>query len=130
MYDASSNDWRSVDLNIYLNETYYNGLNSTAKGQIVLHNFSVGAQPYNDQKYSDLTDGINAENEQVGNAKVGLVTASEYLRVNSNTNDCRIISLVNSNYSTCKNTNWMFNSARWWTISAASSTNLVFHVNA
>lgn len=129
-YDSSSNDWRSADLNTYLNGTYYNSLNSTARSQIVSHNFSVGAGYWDSQgNTSDLTDQVNAENEQLWNGKVGLATATEYLRSNSNTSNCRTVALVNQNYTTCKNTTWMFNSANWWTMSAsACDTNGAFFV--
>ena len=133
VWDDSSNDWRSSDLNTYLNETYYNSLNSTARGQVVLHNFNIGAYPFYNQNpnYGDSTDGINAENEQVWNGNVGLATVSEYLRSNSNTNYCRTITLNNINYNTCKNTNWMFNNSHWWTMSASTSrTNYVFYLNS
>ena len=129
-YDSSSNDWRSADLNTYLNGTYYNSLNSTARSQIVSHNFSVGAGYWDSQgNTSDLTDQVNAENEQLWNGKVGLATATEYLRSNSNTSNCRTIALVNNNFNTCKNTTWMFNSANWWTMSASAyDTNYAFFV--
>ena len=124
-YDSSSNDWRSADLKTYLNETYYNSLNSTAKNQIVSHNFSVGAGYWdyqdNREHTSDLTDQVNAENEQLVNQKVGLATASEYLRSHSDTSNCRTMALVNKNYKTCKNTTWMFNNASWWTMTASTS---------
>ena len=120
-YDSSSNDWRNADLNTYLNGTYYNGLNSTAKSQIVSHNFSVGAGYWDSNgNTSDLTDQVNAENEQLWNGKVGLATATEYLRSNSNTSNCRTVALINKNYGTCKSTTWMFNSANWWTLSAST----------
>ena len=131
-YDSSSNDWRSADLNTYLNGTYYNSLNSTARSQIVSHNFSVGAGYWDSQgNTSDLTDQVNAENEQLWNGKVGLATATEYLRSNSNTSNCRTIALVNNNFNTCKNTTWMFNSANWWTMFASTNNmNIAFYVRS
>ena len=120
-YDSSSNDWRNADLNTYLNDTYYNRLTATAKSQIVSHNFSVGAGYWDSNgNTSDLTDQVNAENEQLWNGKVGLATATEYLRSNSNTSNCRTVALINENYNTCKSTTWMFNSAIWWTMSAST----------
>ena len=119
-YDSSSNDWATSDLNTYLNGDYYNNsLNSTAKSQIVSHDFAAGAV-YTNGNSVDLTDQVNAENEQLLNQKVGLATASEYLRSNSNTNFCRTIALLNKYHGTCNETNWMFNSAEWWTMSALS----------
>ena len=131
-YDSSSNDWRNADLNTYLNDTYYNRLTATAKSQIVSHNFSVGAG-YWDSKgnTSDLTDQVNAENEQLWNGKVGLATATEYLRSNSNISNCRTVALINKNYNTCKSTTWMLNSANWWTMSASTfNASYAFIVNS
>ena len=149
-YDSSNlNDWATSDLKAYLNGTYYNGLSSTAKSQIVEHDFAAGAGYWNKSttELSDLTDQVNAENEQlvkqkVGLAtttnaeneqlvkqKVGLATTTEYLRSNSNTNFCRTIAINNQYASTCKSTNWMFNSATWWTMSASTyGTGSVFSV--
>ena len=132
-YDSSSNDWATSDLKTYLNGTYYNGLSNAAKSQIVEHDFAAGAGYCNidTNEGSDLTDQVNAENEQLVKQKVGLATATEYLRSNSNTNLCRTITLINNNYSTCKSTTWMFNSANWWTMSASSYyTNYAFFVRS
>ena len=132
-YSSSFNDWKNADLNTYLNGTYYNGLNSTAKSQIVSHNFSVGAGyvDSNDGNTSDLTDQVNAENEQLWNGKVGLVTATEYLRSNSNTNNCRTIALFDQNNGVCQNTTWMFNKSDWWTMSASTyQTTRAFYVQS
>ncbi len=122
-YDSSSNDWATSDLKTYLNGTYYNGLSNAAKSQIVEHDFAAGAGYWSNSttESSDLTDQVNAENEQLVKQKVGLATATEYLRSNSNTNFCRTIVLIDNNYSTCKSTTWMFNSANWWTMSALAS---------
>ena len=113
------NSWNNSDLNSYLNETYYNSLNSTAKNQIVSHNFSIGAGYYNEDFPSDLTDLVNSENEQLWNGKIGLMTVSEYLRTNSNTNMCRRIDLINRYYRTCNSSNWMFSNIDLWTITAS-----------
>ena len=121
-YDSSSNDWATSDLKTYLNGTYYNGLSNAAKSQIVEHDFAAGAGYWNNDtnESSDLTDQVNAENEQLVKQKVGLATATEYLRSNSNTNFCRTIAINNQHVGTCKSTNWMFNGADWWTMSASA----------
>ena len=38
-----------------------------------------------------------------------MITASEYLRANPNTEQCGNLSINNTNKSTCKTTNWMYN---------------------
>ncbi len=56
----SGNNWENASLNTYLNSTYYNGLNSIAKSQIVTSNFSIGAVKFGN---SNLAEQINDENE-------------------------------------------------------------------
>ena len=114
-WDTSrSNDWaRPATLNTYLNETYYNDLTNTAKNQIVAKDFSIGAIMSN----NNLATQINDENGTKWNGKVALVTVSEYLRSNSNKSSCGTFDLNNDNYSSCKNTTWMYINNNWWTLS-------------
>ena len=124
---SGSNNWASpASLNTYLNGTYYNSLNSLAQSQIVSHDWSIGAVTWDN---NDLAAQINNENGTKWNGKVALVTVSEYLRSNSNKNSCGSFSLNNDNYSSCRNTNWMYYSSDyWWTLSsiAGSSDNSFF----
>ena len=122
-----NNNWaRPSSLNTYLNSTYYNGLSSTAQSQIVAKAWSIGSVTYND---SNITNTISNENSKKWNGKVGLVTTSEYIRSNSNTNFCGTIALVNKYYSTCSNSSWMFNNDNWWTLSPYSNrSDLVLYV--
>ena len=125
---SNSNNWaRPASLNTYLNGTYLNSLSSEAKSQIVASNYSIGAVTYNN---NDLAGQVNAENSKTWNGKIALPTVSEYLRTNSNSN-CKIFRLNNNNYSTCKNTTWMYalNINDWWTLSPSSgSSDYVFGV--
>ena len=128
---SGSNNWaRPASLNTYLNGTYYNGLNSTVKNQIVAKDFSIGAVTYGN---NNLADQINDEKATKWNGKVALVTVSEYIRSNSNKNSCGTVSLNEDNYSSCKNTTWMFNSSNhWWTLSpvAGNSDDYAFYVTS
>ena len=119
-WDSSgSNNWaRPASLNTYLNGTYYNGLNSTVQSQIVAKDWNIGAVTYSD---SNMTNQINNENVTKWNGKIALVTMSEYIRSNSNKSSCGTFSLYNSNYSSCKNTTWIYNSSYYlWTLSPNS----------
>ncbi len=97
---------RPTSLNTYLNETYYNELNNTAKSQIVVKNWNIGATTYDN---NDLAEQINNENSKKWNGKVALPTASEYLRVNNNINQCKTSNMYNNNVDICKTTNWIYN---------------------
>ena len=121
-------DWvRPADLNTYLNGTYLSSLSSISQNQISSHDWAVGKVTYNNK---NLQTQITAENKTIWNGKIALPTVSEYLRTNSNSN-CKTYNSIMSNYSTCKNTNWMFNSTlNWWTLSpSANVTNYVFDSN-
>ena len=108
---SNNNNWtRPSSLNTYLNSTYYNELNSTAKSQIVTHDFSIGALA----NTSCLTDAINNENEIIWKGKIALANASEYLRTDSNTNACT--GGAEDPYGSVCNgrTNWMYNGKTYW----------------
>ena len=112
-----SNYWDSpASLNTYLNETYYNGLNSTAQSQIVSKYWSIGDVIYDN---NDLATQIKNENATKGYGKVALVTVSEYIRTNSNKSNCGSLSLNEDNYRSCVFTGWMNTTSvnTWWTLS-------------
>ena len=125
---SNSNNWaRSASLNTYLNETYYNGLNSIAQSQIVAKEWSIGDVIYDN---NNLADQINDENEAKWNGKVALVTVSEYIRSNSNKSYCGSFSLTNKYSSTCENKTWMNYNYYWWTLSSsAGDSNRVYYVS-
>ena len=112
VWDSSnSNNWvRPASLNTYLNGTYYNGLNSTAKSQIVAKDWSIGAITN-----GNLSSVISKENSTKWNGKISLVTASEYIRSNSNKSSCE---LFDSNYNMCNKTTWMNFNEYWWALSS------------
>ena len=116
---SGSNNWNSpVSLNTYLNSTYYNSLTSEAQSQIVTATYYVGAVTNNN---NDMKDQINDEKGTTSNVKIALPTLSEYIRAGSNTS-CKTFSKYQSNYKTCKNSDWMYNSnLHLWTLSSDSS---------
>ena len=118
-WDSSNiSNWaRPASLNTYLNGTYYNGLNVTAKSQIVAKDWSIGTIT-NDN--NDLAQQINNENGIKLNGKVALPTVSEYIRTNSNKSECGSFNLNDDNYNKCKNTTWMYINDYWWTLSPNS----------
>ena len=129
---SESNNWaRPATLNTYLNGTYYNGLNNTARSQIVASNFSIGAITYDN---NNMSTQVSNENVIKWYGNVALPTASEYIRTNSNKSSCGTLSLINSNSSSCVNTGWMDTTSEnwWWTLSPVSAfsvyLNHVFYV--
>ena len=113
---SGSNNWaRPASLNTYLNGTYYNGLNATAKSQIVAKDWSIGAVTDNN---NNMSAQISNENSKLWKGNIALPTMSEYLRTNSDINKCKTFRLYRNNYNNCKNTTWMYISfENWWTLS-------------
>ena len=132
VWDAgNSNDWETSDIKSYLNDTYLPTI-TVNNDKIVSHTWSIGGVTYNN---TDLAGQINDENgTQSQNASVGMITASEYLRANTNTEQCENMSINNTNRTTCLTTNWMYNivpsGGYLWTISPSASDGFsVFRVN-
>ena len=128
-WDASiSNNWsRPATTNTYLNGTYYNSLTSTAQGQIVDKDYSIGAVTDGN---NDLADQIDDENSIKWNGKIALPTVSEYLRTNSDKSKCGTFSLTDNSYA-CRNTTWMYITYFWWTLTPRSGDSYnVFYVDS
>ena len=125
-----SNVWETSDIKSYLNDTYLPTI-TTNQDKIVSHTWSIGGVTYN----TDLADQINDENgTQSQSVSVGMITASEYLRANNNTEQCGNMNINNTNSTTCFTTNWMYNilpsESYLWTISpSASLSGSVFYVS-
>ena len=113
-----SNQWdRPSDIKTYLNGEYLESI-TVNKEKIVPSTWSIGGvTSYN----NDLAGQIAAENgTQSQESSIGLITASEYLRANTNKELCGSNMLNNDNNSTCKTTNWLFKGTTYWTVSPYS----------
>ena len=112
---------RDAELNIYLNNTYLYTLSDYDK--VVSGNYYIGSVLYNN---SDLLSQIENEKKYKWNGKVGLITVSEYIRANSNQENCGNFNLNNINSNTCLTNNWMYqivpSNQYLWTISPNSKT--------
>ena len=131
IWDAgNSNAWETSDIKTYLNDTYLPTI-TTNQDKIVSHTWSIGKVTGGN---SDLAGQIAAENgTQSQSVSIGMITASEYLRANTNTEECGNLSLNNTNRTTCKTTNWMYNivpsDGYLWIISPDASWSIfVFNV--
>ena len=124
---TNSNNWdRPSDIKTYLNGEYLESI-TVNKEKIVPTTWSIGKVSSGN---NDLAGQIASENgTHSQEASVGLITVSEYLRANTNKEECGNFSLNNRNYSTCKTTNWLFKGTVYWTISPRSSnSSTVFDV--
>ena len=125
VWDTSdSNDWnRPSTLNTYLNNDYYDTLSAGALNQIQSHAYSIGAVT---DINTDLAGQIASENENIWTGNIGLMSASDYLRANTNLEQCGSLSLNNSHLSICVSTNYLFSNDSPWTISPTDG--YVFYV--
>ena len=95
---------KDAELNTYLNTTYYNSLGDDIKNFIVSHSFDVGPVTiFND----NLANQISSEKSIIWNGNVGMITFSEFLRANSNVNQCGNFSLIRDNSEVCATTNYL-----------------------
>ena len=127
---SGSTNWASpATLNTYLNNDYYNTLSSETQNLIQTHTWGIGPVTLGN---SDLAAQIQSENSTTWSGNIGLMSVSDFLRANTNTEQCGNHSLNNSNKDTCKTTNYIVpSSSSLWTISPrASNTRNVFYVTS
>ena len=105
---------QNATLNTYLNNNYYNSLSSDARIQIQSHAYGIGVVIYDDK---GLYETIIGENATTWNGRIGLMSVSDYLKANTNIEECGNLNLNNTNYSSCKTTNYLYSKNYCWTIS-------------
>ena len=116
-WDSSGyDDWTTASLNTYLNEEYMNTFTSIVKSQIIEKDFSIGAVS---RESTNLANTINNENNEKWTGKIALPTASEYIRSNSDKNNCGTMKQL-YNSTTCDETSWMHNNNSWWLLSSTA----------
>ena len=118
--------WRIISKEADGTYKYYNGLDSSIKDNIVSHTWGIGAVSSN----NDLAVQIASEQGTTWSGNIGLIAHSDYLRANSDMVNCGTHETTNTNYQTCRNTDWMYISGSyWWTISPyADASFLVWNV--
>ena len=112
-----------VSINLYLNGDYYNNLAELSKKQIITKNFNIGSVIHGE---TDLSKTIKEEKGATWKGNVALITASEYIRSNSNQSDCGTMQKLHTP-TTCKNTTWMYNqNLNWWTLTAQTNSGGIY----
>ena len=112
----------------YLNGEYLNSITAN-KDIIINHDYNIGTVVYGND---DLSAQIEGEKSYKWNGEVGLISDSDYINANSDMNTCGTHLKNNNNYSTCRNTNWMYISGTsWWFLAPyAGASNNVWNVGA
>lgn len=100
----------------YIDNTYSATLDDYSK--IVSKTWNISGTTRN---RDTLENAIADEKKSTWNGKIALLTASEYVRANTNTSSCGTLANLSSNYSTCKSTNYLVRSSNWWLLSPLSS---------
>ena len=107
-----------ASLNTYLNGNYYTNTLG-ANTNIISGTFNVGPVTY---KNNDLAAAKASEASYQWQGYVALATPSEYLAANTDQTNCGTESLNNTNYQTCRTTNYLYKSSYdWWLVSTNSS---------
>ena len=121
------NNWNNSDLKSYLNENYYNSINSIYKNMISEATFYLGgptnsngqtltASEYYDIERSNTVYGSNPKNVI---QYIGLMYPSDYGYAAGN----RCLSITLNNYNTCTNNNYLFKSITEWLQTPNASLN-------
>ena len=118
-------DFSNVPLLNDLNGEYYNSLNSFSKELILESSYNVGTISYQ-LLYSGTTfDLLSQEsNVQIHN-RIGLPTVSEYIRSNSNVEQCGTVTDEFNNMDFCGDTNWLVTMSKgndFWLINPFATT--------
>lgn len=98
-------DFSSSSIATYLNEDYYDTLTSFSRTLIHNYNYKIGSISEEMLFDGTLADLISQESEIRFVKKVGLPSVSEYVRANSDLENCG--TLAGSRLRTCISTNWM-----------------------
>jgi len=125
---SNSNNWvRPATLNTYLNNDYYNSLGSETQDLIYKdHSWGIGSAIFDN---TDLAEQIESENSRTWTGNIGLMSASDAIKANTNTEQCGNMGLRNSNTNICKSENYIVpSSGEVWTITTNQAENRVFTV--
>ena len=97
-------DTDTADRTTYFNENFYSSLPEEVKKIIQTHDFPAGDIDLND----DLVTEISNEKSKMWNGNVGMISLSDYLRANSNMEQCGTVNLYNANFLSCNETNYLY----------------------
>ena len=122
-----------AELNTYLNTTYYNGLNATARSMIKSDAvYKVGVLDYSSSQ--SLSTDMSQVSAAKWKGKVGLIDATEYVRASTNSSCTGAGAYWNNSscYNNSSNHNWMYLNDIWWTMSpySGSYSRRVWYVNS
>ncbi len=95
---------KDATLNTYLNQTYYSTLSTDTRAIISSYNWKIGPV---EKSNLDLAAQIQSENSIIWNGNVGLISVSDFIRANSNSNQCGTLNANENQYGICLPTNYI-----------------------
>lgn len=102
---SNSNVWtRPATLNTYLNNNYYKTIAEDYKNIINKHDFPIGSVIWSND---NLAEQITSEKGVLWNGNIALMSASDYIRANTNTSECGNFKLQYGN-ADCQATNYIY----------------------
>ena len=109
--------------NTYLNGEFYSSLNEKSQKLIDTHVWNVGI--IKNQSGQTLETDLSQEKAYKWRGKIALINATDYVKSNTNNEQCGSINLNynTGSYEKCKTTNWLSYDSYNWTMSAHSHTN-------
>lgn len=125
--DNSNNDWKTATLNSYLNNDYYNSIESNSKEKIINYNFNIGET----QSYNNYLK----EKEEKYSGYIGLLTPSDFQKsvlktrcstepMSSDEKEAKMTQLANDD---CYKESYLIKNYDWWTINR--NENLINYIN-
>jgi len=120
---------KDSEANVYLNNEYYKNIDDASKNLIINYDFAVGPVKTNN---TDLNEQINIEKSYLWNGQIGLMSVSDFIRANTNVEQCGTHALVRLNASICKTTNYLVpEDGLIWSLSPAMlDTDDVFYLSS
>jgi len=135
-YDLpESESYINVYLNHQFNSSIYKGLNNDKSGYqdmsflgyYAINNsytkyiktslWNIGTPSINWDGKPTLVNMVDNEKMYKWSGKVGLITASEYIRANTNSSCTALNTLWSNTSSSCKDTNYLYKTTSFWTLS-------------
>ena len=107
-----------ADLNIYLNNDYYNSLTIEAQNQIQTHDFKMGSLFQN----VTFENYLNQDNKYIWHGNIGLINLSDWFKASNNSNCitasndwCPPDNYKQEDYE-CSFNNYLYNNKQYWTM--------------
>ena len=118
-------DFSNAPLLIDLNGEYYNSLNSFSKELILESSYNVGTISYQLLYSGTISDLLSQESNMQIHNKIGLSTVSDYIRANSNVEQCGTVTDEFHNMDFCGDTNWIVTMSKgkdFWLLNSFATT--------